>query len=304
MQRRERLYAEARRKAFTTPLGRAYFRELSIDELPGLTTPETLATMLALCEALDMRIHFVAPAFGFQKNFPFDDNAELERRVSRAWNICKAFGVSIGFHSGSGKSADNYRLCGRITGSRLEIKTSGRYTYEMGRALAASSDASDRALWADWYRFTRELSVASAFSENEQERSMARRFIVHALEHERRATDVFSGPAACAAALADLPPSPDHMFWFEYNFLFVLAAGGRAEKSALGDHTPAGYAQRARFYAVSPEGRLRYAQNVADYLCFLAETTGMAGADACARARTKLRAYESYSTFLSDIAPS
>jgi hypothetical protein len=301
MQRRDRAYAEARRKAFTTPVGRAYFRELSIDELPGLTTDETLATMLALCEALDMRVQFVAPAFGFQKNFPFDDNAELERRVARAWKVCEGFGVSIGFHSGSGKSAENYRLCGRITGSRLEIKTSGRYTYEMGRALQESSDVGDRALFADWHRFTRELATVSAFSDNEQERAMARRFIVHALERDGRPTDVFADADRCATALDALEPSPDHMFWFEYNFLFVLAAEGRAEKSALGDHTPAGYRQRARFYAVSPEGRLRYARNVADYLCFLAETTGMQTAARCARAQAKLRAYTSYDQLLADI---
>jgi hypothetical protein len=301
MQRRDRLYAEARRKAFTTPVGRAYFRELSIDELPGLTTDETLATMLALCEALDMRVQFVAPAFGFQKNFPFDDNSELERRVSRSWKVCEAFGVSIGFHSGSGKSAENYRLCGRITGSRLEIKTSGRYTYEMGRALLASTDVGDRALFADWHRFTRELATVSAFSDNEQERTMARRFIVHALERDGRPTDVFADSDRCNSALDALEPSPEHMFWFEYNFLFVLAAEGRADKSALGDHTAAGYRQRARFYAVSPEGRLRYACNVADYLCFLAETTGMQSAARCARAQAKLRAYTSYDQLLADI---
>jgi hypothetical protein len=301
MQRRDRLYAEARRKAFTTAVGRSYFRELSIDELPGLTTDETLATMLALCEALDMRVHFVAPAFGFQKNFPFDDNVELERRVGRAWKVCEAFGVSVGFHSGSGKSAENYRICGRITGSQLEIKTSGRYTYEMGRALLASTDVGDRALFSDWHRFTRELATLSAFSDNEQERSMARRFIVHALERDGRSLDVFADSDTCGSALDALEPSPEHMFWFEYNFLFVLAAEGRAEKSALGDHTPAGYRQRARFYAISSEGRLRYARNVADYLCFLAETTGMQSAARCARAQAKLRAYTSYDQLLADI---
>jgi len=31
--------------------------------------------------------------------------AEVERRVSAAWAVCERFGVSIGFHSGSGKSA-------------------------------------------------------------------------------------------------------------------------------------------------------------------------------------------------------
>ncbi len=303
MQRRDRLYTEARARAFTSAAGRAYFRELSIDELPGLTTPATLATMLALCEALDLRIHFVAPAFGFQKNFPFDDGAELERRVTAAWRVCEKFGVSIGFHSGSGKSDENYRLCGRVTGSRLEIKTSGRYTYEMGRALAASSDPSDRALFQDWYRFTRELAVASAFSENPEERAMARRFVSHALSEEGRSPDVFAHAEACTEALAGLTPSADHMFWFEYNFLFVLAAGGKSARGALGDHGPEGYRQRARFYAVSEDGRLRYAKLVAEYLCFLAETTGMASARACANAKSKLAAYERYQDLLAAIAP-
>ena len=57
---RDRKYAAARAAAFTTEIGQAYYRELSIDELPGLTTPETLATMLALTEALDMPVQFVA----------------------------------------------------------------------------------------------------------------------------------------------------------------------------------------------------------------------------------------------------
>lgn len=304
LQRRDRAYAKARQHAFTTSVGRAYFRELSIDELPGLTTPETLATMLALCEALDIGIHYVAPAFGFQKNFPFADNAELERRVESAWKICQAFGCSIGFHSGSGKSDENYRLCGRITGSRLEIKTSGRYTYEMGRALSASSNPADRVLWRDWYRFTQELAVNSAFSDNQQERTMARTFIVNALESEKRSADVFESAAACGAALAALTPNPDHMFWFEYNFLYVLAAEGRSDKASLGDHTPAGYRQRARFYAISSEGQLRYAKNVALYLLFLAETTGQATALACHTAREQLQHLHSYEQFIDSIAPS
>ena len=304
MKRRDEKYAAAREKAFTTPIGRAYFRELSIDELPGLTTPETLATMLSLCEALGMKIHFVAPAFGFQKNFPFDDNAELEQRIGRAWKICEKFGVSIGFHSGSGKSAENYRICGRLTGSRLEIKTSGRYTYEMGIALKGSSDARDQALWRDWYAFTRELAVASAFSPQETERQMARQFIVHALKHDKRPEEgVFETPDACRKALEALTPNPDHMFWFEYNFLYVLARDGKHDKPSLGDHSPEGYKQRARFYAVSSEGQLRYAQGVARYLCFLCETTGLAKPDVCAAAVQKLDAYKSYADLIADIAP-
>jgi hypothetical protein len=78
------------------------------------------------------------------------------------------------------------------------------------------------------------------------------------------------------------------MFFFEYNFLFVLAAGGRAEKAALGDHSPPGYSQRARFYAISPEARLLYAKGVAGYIVFLAEHTGLVAAERCAAVRRLL----------------
>lgn len=177
MKRRDDKYAEARRRAFTSTVGRAYLRELSIDELPGLTTPETTAIMLALCEALAMRIHFVAPAFGFQKNMPFPDNAALRGLIERQWAVCRQFGASIGFHSGSGKSAENYQVMGQVTGGRLEIKTSGRYTYEMGRALFASRQPADQALWRDWYRFTLELALLGAESADATEKKMARSFI-------------------------------------------------------------------------------------------------------------------------------
>src|SRR5690606_31731515 len=130
MKRRDDLYRAARDAAFTTAEGRAYLRELSIDELPGLTTPATTGIMLALCEALDMPVNFVAPAFGYQINIPEPDQPRLRELITAQWDVCTKFGVSIGFHSGSGKSAENYRHMGEITGSNLEIKTSGRYTYE------------------------------------------------------------------------------------------------------------------------------------------------------------------------------
>ncbi len=302
MKRRDDKYAAARARLFTTEAGRAYLRELSIDELPGLTTPETTAVMLALCEALGMRIHFVAPAFGFQKNMPYPDNDALRGLITRQWDVCRRFGASIGFHSGSGKSAENYRVMGEVTGGRLEIKTSGRYTYEMGRALFVSKDAGDQALWRDWHRFTLELALTGAFSADATERKMARVFIADALARAGRGTEVFADPAVARAALESLPPEPDHMFWFEYNFLYVLAAGGRADKTALGDHTPAGYQQRARFYSISPEGRLNFARNVASYLIFLAENTGLAPAARCAAARSLLAGYVSLQAMLDDVS--
>lgn len=302
MKRRDDKYAAARAKLFTTEVGRAYLRELSIDELPGLTTPETTAIMLALCEALGMKIHFVAPAFGFQKNMPYPDNAALRGLIEKQWNVCRQFGASIGFHSGSGKSAENYRVMGEVTGGRLEIKTSGRYTYEMGRALFASKSSEDQALWRDWYKFTVELAIAGAFSADATEQKMARVFITDALAKENHGTDVFANPTVTRAAIESLHPSPEHMFWFEYNFLYVLAGGGRAEKAALGDHTPEGYRQRARFYGISEEGRLNFAKNIAAYIVFLAENTGLAPAGNCAAARKLLERYVSLDEMLNDIS--
>ena len=303
MQERDRKYTAARAAAFTTDLGREYIRELSIDELPGLTTPNTIAIMLALCEAMDMRVHYVAPAFGFQKNFPFADQEELRRRVSAAWDVCKAFDVSIGFHSGSGKSPANYRLVGDITGGRLEIKTSGRYTYEMGVALSRSHDAKDQALWRTWFDFTRELAASSAFSHDDTEQNMARKFIVHALLRENQPTDIFTCEKTCRQALSALPRDPDCMFWFEYNFLFVLAPGGKPDKQNLGDHSLAGYTQRAKCYAISPEARLLFAQGIANYIINLAEYTSMSDSDTCAEARRRLNNYTSYQQLVLAIAP-
>ncbi len=302
MQRRDAKYAAARARLFTTDVGRAYLRELSIDELPGLTTPETTAIMLALCAALGMKIHFVAPAFGFQKNMPYPDNAALRTLIEQQWGVCRQFGASIGFHSGSGKSAENYQVMGAVTGGRLEIKTSGRYTYEMGRALFASQDPADQALWRDWYRFTLELALAGAFSPDATEQKMARIFVTDALEKSGHGREVFANPTVTRAALESLHPSPDHMFWFEYNFLHVLAGGGRAEKAALGDHTPSGYRQRARFYSVSDEGRLNFARNIASYIIFLAENTGLAPGATCAAARTLLARYTTLDEMLNDIS--
>ncbi len=302
MKQREEKYATARAAAFTTDVGRTYLRELSIDELPGLTTPETTAVMLALCEAMAMPVNFVAPAFGFQKNMPYPDNVALRELIAAQWAVCERFGVSIGFHSGSGKSAENYQVMGKVTGSRLEIKTSGRYTYEMGIALFRSRQPEDQELWRDWYQFTVELAVAGAFSQDATEQKMARTFITDALCKNGASTDVFQSANDCRRAIDVLALSPEHMFFFEYNFLYVLAAGGRADKAALGDHTAAGYTQRARFYGISAEARLNYARGVAEYLIFLAEHTELVPAERCRAARVLLSRYETLETMLADIS--
>jgi hypothetical protein len=92
------------------------------------------------------------------------------------------------------------------------------------------------------------------------------------------------------------------MLFFEYNFLFVLAAHGSPEKAALGDHSSAGYAQRARFYAISQEARLLYAKGVAGYIVFLAENTGLVPQERCAAAKSLLARITSYSELLGEIS--
>ena len=301
MKQRDDLYAQARADAFTTPEGRAYLRELSIDELPGLTTPETTAIMLALCEAMEMPVNFVAPAFGFQKNIPFPDEDRLRELIAAQWRVCEKFGVSIGFHSGSGKSASNYRIMGEMTGSHLEIKTSGRYTYEMGRALHASTNEADQKLWQDWYAFTVDLAVLGAFSTDATEQAAARDFITASFETAPSADALFASPESCYAELDKLDPHPDHVLFFEYNFLYVLAADGRPEKAALGDHSPTGYQQRARFYSISDEARLAYSKRVAAYIIFLAETTGLVTSKHAEDVNQHLADLQSYDAFLAGI---
>lgn len=302
MVRRHEWYRSVRDKTFTTDTGRAFARELSIDELPGETAPATLAISLAMAEAMGVTFDFIAPNIGFQKNIPYPDNAGLETKIAALYDVARLFGVSIGFHSGSGKSADNYRIMSARTDKSFEVKTSGRYTYEMGVALSRSAEAGDRALWTDWYNFTKALVVRGAFSAYETQRSFARDFIGATLKREGVSTaGAFESPQALSKLLDSLTPSPDHHFWFEYNFLFVLAAGGSIDR--LGDHSAEGYRQRARFYAISDQAKLLFAKGVAGYILFLAESTGIATPQTTESAKKRLAEYSNYEELLGAIGP-
>jgi hypothetical protein len=253
-----------------------------------------------MASALGVRLNFVAPNIGFRKNAPYADDQDLGGQVQQLHKVAKGFGVSLAFHAGIAKSADNFHVCGEATGGRLEVRTSGRCTYEMGVALATSRDARDQRLWRDWYAFTKKLAADSAFSANEIRRKSAREFITQSLESAGQdTTGIFEGAANLERALATLSPSPDHTFWLEYNFLFVLAAEGSTTR--LGDHGPAGYQQRARFYGISDEGRLLFAKNVARYIIFLAESTGLCPAAPIKSARDRLDAIKTYAELVGDI---
>ena len=199
-------------------------------------------------------------------------------------------------------------MMGQVTGGRLEIKTSGRYTYEMGRALAASKHAADQALWRDWHRFTLELALLGAVSPDATEQKMARVFIVDALG-KSRAVRARSSPSpgrhwARRARWRRCRRAPSNMFWFEYNFLFVLAGGGRAEKR--GARGP--YARRLRAArAVLRDQRRGEARTTLAmwprYLVFLAENTGLATAAACAAVSRRLAGYTTLGAMMAETAP-
>ena len=93
----------------------------------------------------------------------------------------------------------------------------------MGVALYNSSDPYDQKLWRDWYDFTVDLASKGCFAEDETERKMAREFVGLTIDAES-CEKAFSSHQDCLAILKALEPSPEHFFWFEYNFLYVLAA--------------------------------------------------------------------------------
>ncbi|PCJ62285.1 MAG: hypothetical protein COA79_04275 [Planctomycetota bacterium] len=300
MLKRDALYTEIRNKKFTTEVGQSFVKELSIDELPGQTTSETLTACLAMSELMGVSFDFVAPNIGFQKNFPYPDNVELREKVSVLYTIAEKFGVSFGFHSGSGKSAENYTVVGEVTKGNLEIKTSGRYTYEMGVALSKSSNEFDQKLWKDWYEFTKELALDGAFSSNEVQKNFAIEFIQKSFETENKSSEgIFADKDSLKTALDTLSASPDHMHWFEYNFLYVLAAEGSTKQ--LGNHLKPGYDQRKRFYAISEEGKLLFAKGIASYIIFLAETTGISNSETIANAKEKLSNIDNFDTLLAQV---
>jgi len=173
---------------------------------------------------MGIHFNFVAPNIGFQKNIPYQDNTELRKKIAELFTIAQKFGISLGFHSGSGKSAENYRSIGEITSGCFEIKTSGRYTYEMGVALSRSTDPIDKQLWADWYNFTKKLAVEGVFSANATQQSFAREFIASSLTVDGIAIDntVFSSRESLQNILNRMTPSTEHAFWFEYNFYLFL----------------------------------------------------------------------------------
>jgi hypothetical protein len=69
----------------------------------------------------------------------------------------------------------------------------------------------------------------------------------------------------------------------------------------LGDHSVQGYEQRARFYGISNHARLLFAQRIAGYILFLAESTDMTDAAKAKEVRERLASFKTYDELLADI---
>ena len=85
------------------------------------------------------------------------------------------------------------------------------------------------------------------------------------------------------------------MFWFEYNFLYVLAADGKAEiglgrsfSSRLSTSAAILFDQRRRKIALCSGGG-------PPYIIFLAQNTGLATAEICQSAMQRLSGYRQFS---------
>jgi hypothetical protein len=131
---------------------------------------------------------------------------------------------------------------------------------------------------------------------------MARTFITDALAKTGRSTEPFATDRNARRPRV-AHPEPEHMFWFEYNFLYVLA-GGRPRREIRVRRPLARPATSSALASTrsANEGRLNFARNIASYLIFLAENTGLASAAACAAARTLLGRYTSLDAMLADVS--
>jgi hypothetical protein len=291
---RNTAHTRARQEHFRSPEGRRFFKEL--DGLPGQATPDVIAVCLAMADAFGVKLDFVSLNSRSTKNSP-EAREDQGIQLKQMHEVAEKFGASLVFHE---ERFESFRAGADTTG-HFAVKTSGRDTYDMGAALAASQDAKDQQLWRDWYSFTKKLAAEGTFSAHETRRTFVRDLIAQSLDTAGQSTTgIFDSPASLEKALAGLPPSPDHAFWIEYNFLFVLAAEGSTVK--LGDHSPAGYQQRARFYGISDEGKLGFAKNVASTLMRLAEQTGICPAERIGSARDRLATIKTYADLLADVA--
>ena len=253
--------------------------------------------MLALCEALGMPVNFIAPAFGFQKNMPYPDNGALRALIERQWEVSRRFGASIGFHSGSGKSAENYRVMGEVTGGRPGDQDQRPLHLRDGRGALPLERRLRPGALGGLVPFHGGARARGPSAPTPTESKMAR------TSSRTRSPKAGRGPtcsprqAACRAAVEALPRAGPHVL---LRVQLPLRARGRREgrEGGAGDHSAAGFRPAGPVLPISPEAPPYLREGRRRLHRVPRRAHGPRPGERCAAARRLLARIGSYEAFL------
>lgn len=118
--------------------GQAVDFEMSIDETPGVTSPEEHYVVAAELAAAKIDVSSMAPHFfgAFEKGIDYvGDLARFERELISHQAIADHFGYRLSLHSGSDKFSV-FPIFGRVTGGQAHTKTAGTNWLEAVRVVS------------------------------------------------------------------------------------------------------------------------------------------------------------------------
>ena len=131
-----------------------YVIEFSVDECPGLTSPEGLRYLVERLARKTVELFSIAPSIGFDKK---DSDGPEVRKTLRTIlpemnRIAKDNGLVLGIHSGDGKSDDTLKVIGEITEGNVWYRISPDRQRLYFKLLADSPEGSpERKLFEDMF---------------------------------------------------------------------------------------------------------------------------------------------------------
>jgi hypothetical protein len=226
--------------------GEPFDYEFSLDEGPGITTPEELRYVLDRLTKKGVKVAFIAPNVGFEKRLDYrlpDGMPGLEARVKEMAVIAADYGALLDFHSGSDKSSLTYQTISKAAGGKIKLKVSGKLQLILSEVLADL----DPEFFNEWWDYT----FISAKAEADAGSSVAVEY-VKMVEDRRQAQG------------AGFTRLPQDRFFTDFSFGMV---GAKDEKG--------NFLHRDRFYSLKPEVQAEYTRRVRDYVVKLAEDLGV-----------------------------
>ncbi len=226
--------------------GEPFDYEFSLDEGPGITTPEELRHVLDQLTKKGVAVNFIAPNVGFEKRLDYrlpDGMPGLEARVKEMAAIAAEYGALLDFHSGSDKSSLTYQTISKAAGGKIKLKVSGKLQLILSEVLADL----DPGFFSEWWDYT----LVSAKAEADAGSAVAAEYVK--MVEDRRASEG-----------ANFRRLPQDRFFTDFSFGMV---GAKDEKG--------NFLYRDRFYSLSPEVQSEYTRRVRDYVVKLAEDLGV-----------------------------